>query len=149
MHVPNIGIYPFQPWFPGIAMNDQENVDTGSLERRARGLEQREAITTVLEAPDIRIIVGSRVSDDGSATSFIEVASFLDEHLLDAYDDMMARRQRLDKALGALGFSSYDDDLDRIWEMVCSDERLTADLARVRRVVESAFRPDLLDPFGQ
>ena len=130
-------------------MNGQRRVDAGSLERRARELEEKEAVETVLEAPGVRVIVGSRISDDGSATSFIEVTSFLDEGLQAAYDDMVAKRQCMGRDLKALGCSSYDDDLDRIWEMATSDECLVADLARVRRAVESAFRSDLLDPFGQ
>ncbi len=130
-------------------MNGDGDVDASSLERRARGLEEKEAITTILKTPGLRIIVGSRISDDGSAASFIEVASFFDEEFHAAYDDMMIRRQRLDKALRAIGCTSYDDDLDRIWEMMTTDERLAADLARVRSAVESALQPDLLDPLGQ
>jgi hypothetical protein len=130
-------------------MNGQDILDAGSLERRARGLEEKEAITTIMERPGTRIIVGSRISDDGSAINFIEVTSFLDGELHSSYDEMMNRRRRMDESLRAIGCASYDDDLDRIWELVTSDERLATDLARVRSAVESALQADLLDPLGQ
>lgn len=130
-------------------MNGQGSVDAGSLGRRARELEEREAVATVLETPGVRIIVGSRISDDGSAANFIEVASYLDGGLHATYDDMMVERQRLDRALKDLGCSSYDDDLDRIWEVATTDEDLAIVLDRVRKAVTSALQPDLPDPFSQ
>lgn len=130
-------------------MNGQVSDDSRSLERKARRREEREAITLVLEVPGIRVILGSRISDDGSATAFIEVASHISEKLHTSYHEMMVVRQRLDGLLKDLGYSSFDDDLDLMWEMVTSEDRWAADLARVRRAVAHALEPDLPDPIGQ
>jgi len=130
-------------------MNGQVSEDARSLERKARRREEREATASVLEAPGIRVILGSRISDDGLAIVFIEASSYYDRKLHASYDDVIAMRQRLDKALENLGCSTYDDDLDHIWEVVTTEERWAADLDCIRRAVARAFQPDLPDPIGQ
>jgi hypothetical protein len=129
-------------------MDELGEVDAVSLEREARAQGDGEAIAAFLEVPGARAVAGVRLSD-GLAAFFIEVTS--SPHGMESgdYERGLEKRHRLDRALKDMGFSAFDDDLDRIWELAIPSGRLAIDLARTREVITSALETDRPDPLGQ
>ncbi len=130
-------------------MSGQGDDDLGWLERTARERDEKEAMFIVMEGQGLRVAAGARISTDDTVTHFVEVASYPKNHLPSTFERMMDLRHRLDRTLTDLGLSSFDDDLDRIWELVSSEKELSSNLSRVQGAVARALPLDLSDPFDQ
>ena len=130
-------------------MVDIGDIDPEELERRAKRREEGEAVEVVFETSDLRVIVGARISEDGTSMLFIEVSSNLRELTREAYEEIARKQDHLEWKLTDLGYSSFHDDMVLIAEKVTTAKNLATDLQRVSAIIANVLLMDAADLVGK